>query len=670
MKYITSFIFALILLLSFIMPSQVGAQALNTYKSCLKSEWCNKEGVSCPGTQTDPKKTPAVHTAKLTESDKPEDKKPLPNKNTYIVVCISHPEAVYEKYKFLCTTGDKGLDVDLYGKVIGPDGVQRDILDILGAAPDAPNYVGVSYVFDGLYTSAGQKLTGTRQLILSRGDGGIGPLEWSDHNPQPGRTRQWFSIQKYNPDEAVSATGAGHKEATFEWEAAQKSCAGIGWDPYGRVFDSETLEPVKELNIVDLWFDSTYSYKTPDVTPAFRRLLNSDVPGEPLQNPQSTDDDGIFSFVVPDNKYILKVTAPYEIEPTIAAIHPNYSYIYSDIYTPDEELLQVGKIVHRDIPIKSLKKPYREVKAYAFVIERAGTKILLSGRVSHPFAKINVETSKIMTSDKSIVPGYRVMDGGRADKDGKFSVEIDQALLDSKAEFSEVPTGANFVATDLRSITFTHNGTIVNRFIAAILRFFQPRSVKAAAISIPIDPMPSYLEGYAKDSQGVVIPKAKVGLYMKFASLPEYEMTADEQGYYKIASKYIPTSPYDIRFKSPNGTMTTITTRQYLQESQKEISTNKIDPFSVRDENNKVIPTIASINEGGNKSPVSNLNSGLKTQTASTPKTKEQSTTATPMNPAVTQTIIVLVLLLLLLGGVGVGVLLYMKKKTPQDGGF
>ncbi len=657
-KYPTFFLYLFLFVALFFTASQVNAQSQNVYKTCLKSEKCRE--VDCPGSEGKPNIWPG-HTAKLTESTDPKDKKPLPNKETYIVVCLSNPDSPYENERYLCTTGNRTLDSEIYGMVKRGE-TFIPILDILQTGPN----VGVTYKFWGLFDSVGNS---SSSKVTSRGDGGIGPLEWSDES-HPGRIRQWFALQRYNPEDATEAEGAGHKEATFEWEAAQKDCASIAWDPYGRVFDAETLEPITDTNLVDLWWDANQTglIPSPQVTPRWKHmvpLLETD--GMPLENPQNVDDDGQFSFVVPNNDYILKLKTGYEIEASASAIHPNYSKVYSDLYVPDFVIEQRNQIVHKDIPVKSLRRPYRNVKVYDVIFERVANKIVLSGRVSHPFSKINIETSKIFTATQSPDIRYRVLDGGRADKDGKYRVEIDQALLEVTPQYREVPTGANFESVDLRSLTLNTKPSVLERFASIIKKLLSPKQVEAATVSIPLEPMPSYLEGYARDDQGKVIPNAKVGVYLKFASLPNYETTADINGYFKIASQFIPTSPYDIRYKTPAGVLVgTTSTREFVTQNQRSPAGSQVDLFSVRDSKNNVVPTVATTGTGA--SPVRNVGTNPRTQSIS-PASSMQKPQA-QVNPAVMQTMVVLMLLILLLAGVGIGVFLYIKNKTPQTGNW
>ena len=102
-------------------------------------------------------------------------------------------------------------------------------------------------------------------------------------------------------------------------------------------------------------------------------------------------------------------------------------------------------------------------------------------------------------------------------------------------------------------------------------------------VRLTVEPIPTYLEGYAYDAMGNVIPNAEVGIYVSFSPRAIYQTKANAQGYYQITSEYLPRDPYTIKYSDPakEGVEIVLQTSQVLAQNNEFMLVEKIDPYKV-----------------------------------------------------------------------------------------
>ena len=228
--------------------------------------------------------------------------------------------------------------------------------------------------------------------------------------------------------EAENQTQQIGQVSNFEFEApategSQENCVTIFWDPFGRVFDAVSLEPISGVNVS--------LFQNPS-----KQLVS--VPN----NPALTDKRGVYNILIDkEDDYYLNVTAP--ATHTFAGnvnLNPKYDSIYSHIYSPGE-VFHEGPLpvsipedfdfgpYHHDIPLQPKGEPYRA--AVAEVIETSlnqadlGNFVNYQGQVTFPLAQVCLagETSGVITC-------------AAADKYGNFNISVDKLSLPQ--EFIEV----------------------------------------------------------------------------------------------------------------------------------------------------------------------------------------------------------------------------------------
>jgi hypothetical protein len=511
---------------------------------CFEAKRCDQTQCSGEGDN--------VHRVRLTtKSDKPEERS-LPNTDTYIIECIATGDSQ------ICTTGRAETDIVVYGR--------NNVQELASK---------IEYRFEGLFRADGKTVASNPSM--SGNDGSVGPFEWQDSTPDS-YARKFLGMNYFTAVGAGQGGAGGQQQGNLDFETAQKNCAEIHWDPYGRVFDSQTLEPIPDVKaeLLKKRLDGTFTLFDP-------KSLEDNPKGKlAIKNPFTTKEDGIFSFIVPNGEYKLNIGSPNYTFPNVPAkLHPNYSKIYSDIYPNQtgEVINQQGVIEHRDIPLDSPEGTRNEAKLmeYFYELNKGYGSILVKGRASHPFTKIHAYARQ------------RLITTVLSDKYGRFSLTIDKSQL-KPGEFFD---GVKLEKIDLTKDLVRQNMNLIEKIAGHLLKYVKPVEAQTQKTNtIVFDPIPNYLEGYAYDTAGKVIPNATVGIYLTFSNKPYFETKTDDKGYYQILSKNLPNMPYRIKYTSPTGLVIQKTTTQYLSDNAKYIADRKVDLNSyqlVNRETGKVI---------------------------------------------------------------------------------
>ena len=186
---------------------------------------------------------------------------------------------------------------------------------------------------------------------------------------------QWsfFAVGQRTTKISNQGDAAALEYGTIQFEG-EEQCMTYRADPYGVVFDSQSLEPLPEVSLTLL--DSNKN--------VFKL--------EGVPNPVTTEVDGLFNFVVPEGMYYLDPKAinkyGFEAQPYI---HPNYVRAYSNIYKPDEVINENPDMPeHRDIALNpGVNQPYRGTPVnMKYGTYQHGDVFKISGKQSHPLTVI------------------------------------------------------------------------------------------------------------------------------------------------------------------------------------------------------------------------------------------------------------------------------------------
>jgi len=605
MKHRSLFFVTLFILAAVAIPSGVMAQAAKTER------WVCLEAVK-------PLSGKGNAAFRQTLQTKP-DQKPLANTDTYIVECLATDGGQ------ICSTANATTDQTVYGK--------NNLAEMQTKA---------NYEFVGLYKNDGT--TPETNPMKADGTGELGNPEWESHSAHI--PRKFMALNYWDPAPVVDGTVGGQQQGTFSFDAAEKNCTLISWDPYGRLFDATTLEPIMNASVTLQMKKGT----------SFVKVTTDDVPGGNIINPQTTKEDGEFSFVVPDGDYKL-VTSPLPLT-VVSSIDVNYTKAYSDIYpaVTGEEIQQRGAIQHRDIPVATAatnRAP--KLMNYFYEANNSGS-LVIQGKASHPLTRVIAKSAKVFAANPNEKVPYRDIATVTADKFGMFSITINQAKLEKTETYDEVFSSLELVKTDLRqpgvaSLTFPE------RAAAFIMSLVRPAEAATAGSSttIPFEPIPRYLEGYAYDANGKPLTNVTVEVYMTMSNKPYSSVKSDVNGYFKLTSEYLPKYPYELRYKTANGVVVKMAPSKFIAQNAATIAAKKINVYAYKDQKNRTAKEVQVLAQEAAKK----LNQGSSAKgTKGTDANGEPETTAAPavaaaggVNTGILVALLLGVLLLLIVAG-------------------
>lgn len=539
-------IFLLLILFFFTTIPVFGQQSqLSQRWVCLKVDWCLDQVAFAQGKYlpnplcapgSDGKPLANGHRVRLTAKS---DAKLLPNADTYIVECLATTIGQ------VCTTGNTENDTRIYGK---------DNALALKTSDD--------YQFQGVFKSDG--VTAASAPLKSKASGDIDPVEWQSYSK--GNARKFLALNFFDPNEGNSLLGRGAEQQgtfSFEVQSNTKDCVSISWDPYGRVFDSKTLEPIPNASVTLLKKKANGLYS---------QLLSGEILGGAIENPYMTNESGYYSFVVPDGTYKLSASNQNYIFPSDRAnLNEEYIKAYSDLYPASTgvEIVQAGTVQHRDIPLDpksgiGINYPVKLLN-YFYNLDKSTNKILIEGLVSHPLARLRFYSIKPKGEFSQLLIRYKLLKSIQADRFGKFKTEIDQSSFEPTEVFGDM---------ELEKVDLTNNTTSKQPMLKKLF------SVEAAQSSINIirfNPILNSLKGFAYDAKKNILPRVTVGVYLTYANKPYYETKTDEKGYYEIPSERLPNSPYNIKYSTIIGGLQTTSTSKFVAQNNVYLEKNKID---------------------------------------------------------------------------------------------
>jgi len=409
-------------------------------------------------------------------------------------------------------------------------------------------------------------------------------------------------------------TNTSQQQATFDLDTAAENCISVRWDPYGRIFDSQSLEPLpnKQIKILDSGKKSV-------------SLVG-------LENPYTTLADGAFYFLVEPGTYYLEPTVTgnytFSADPNLNA---NYTKAYSEIYKPGEAIVEkAGVMEHRDVPLDpGTNTPYRaDPISMLYGALLMGTTIKVEGRVSHPLTVVAAYQNQ-----KEIL---RVT----ADKYGDYNLFLPTAKL-SAGQTVEIYLIKNNLVTG------------------------QLATQKKLAYSFI--PMLPYIEGNAYDKNGQTAALATVNVKLQSSDSVYYQTTSDKNGYFTISPKNLPIFNYYLEVV-PAGLGSTdkvvYSVSGFIEKNKEYLEKNKINLMTMTKNGQPIFTEEKSTAAGRGGS---NLPSGFSGSQIGAGKTdSDKSSVSGQSGQSANSLLIIAIILILLIGGAGAMLGLYLYKKKNQ----
>lgn len=447
----------------------------------------------------------------------------------YIVDCV--PTA----NNFVCTTGNSTWD------------------DLLGITASNPPSFSVDQGNPFILKSGTLNLTATVELGNGATHYFIATILIDTSTPEASSKSIKLGTFNFNDQDLSKCVGAT-EIANVSDAGGGGDAGGSSGDPYGRIFDAKSLEPISNVSISILDKNKNFINKTM------------------LVNPQVVKNDGVFNFVVEPGTYYLNPTIPsgYTFA-SISNINPNYTKAYSEILTsPNEAVIEksIRDPEHRDIALDpGNNTPFRSTPTKInYGTMKNNTNMVIIGRVSHPFSIIE------------FVQGSKIIGKTTATKYGSFKVTIKNTVIQ--------PDEAIDVSITKVDLTKSNNVTMEKKDffmdICAYLKSMINPTVQAATVmnksTFTIEPIPSYLEGLAYDKSSTPVPNATIYIKLRNSNQVYYETKADEKGAFKIEPANLPNFAYSIEIKNPKTNVTTKqTTYDFALKNKQYLTENKIN---------------------------------------------------------------------------------------------
>jgi hypothetical protein len=243
----------------------------------------------------------------------------------------------------ICTTGNSSLDNELFGTYTGTQSNFEYLHATFGYEFHPPVLAVNAY-------KRGESLSNPFIAPSTNGSalGSMGIVEWQSHTRD--ELERTFYAMNY-PDDLFSNGRRGtQQQGTWVPTVENTNCVMISWDPYGTVFDSQTLRPIKNAEVTLLMKRSNG---------AFTKVEAKEVLGN-FRNPYITGEDGAYNFNVASGEYKLVVKADGYVFPYVSSeLNPDASKRYENIYG-GESIIQGKTSELRNVPMDKVDPTFFE----------------------------------------------------------------------------------------------------------------------------------------------------------------------------------------------------------------------------------------------------------------------------------------------------------------------
>ena len=385
------------------------------------------------------------------------------------------------------------------------------------------------------------------------------------------RTQQLGTISSVSAPQTGLATGEEGK------------CQTIFWDPYGRVFDGISLEPLNKNE-------------------AMVTLLNKDttvvaIPG----NNVNLDVLGKYNILIDkDGEYRLNVVPATSHQ--FADFIPDLRYkdLYESIFMPSDPAFfeSISKPIRMDVALKPVSTPYsRQID----VVQTDYKQVWAGGK---KYIKIEIRTTHPRSIFKLIINDIIVKDNGEgtalpttADKNGYWKIMVrDYKVLSQKGFRVEISKNPQY---------YMFAGSTGNKLI------------------IDFDPILSYIEGYTYDDNGLLLPNTKIEVRLKMNDSVFYETRSDDQGFFTIDSANLPPMDYYLVFVGPSNSQSIKkTTAKFVIENATYLDKEKINLFKGEKNGKPIVKNIEKVRDYPSTSSIQQ--SDLEKKIANAKKTRSK----------------------------------------------
>lgn len=454
----------------------------------------------------------------------------------------------------LCTTPNKR---DQFNPLWGGQGVPRGEVDHTGELCTTGSSEKDIYYFGQDYTRiTTATLTAPSLTDNHMSPGSVTNLEVILNHPEPHSFYSFYAIGKTgeillptvtgglvptvannNTQQLGTVTGSSQQQTNLV-AGEQGKCQTIFWDPYGRIFDGLSLEPLNKNE-------------------ARVTLLNKDKSIVAIPNNNvSIDILGKYNILVDkDGEYRLNVVPSTPHQFTDFTPDARYKDLYESIFMPgNQAFFESAKDPKRvDVALQPILTPYsRQIDVvqtdYKQVWANGKKYIKIEIRITHPKSLVKLIVNDIVVKDN----GEGAALPTATDKDGYWKIMVrDFKVLSQKGFRIEISKNPQY---------YMFSGNTGNKLI------------------IDFDPILAYVEGFAYDEKGITVPNAKVQIKLKMNNSIFYETQADEKGFFIINPTNLPPLDFYFFFINPlTAQSLKKTTTNFVKDNNLYLEKEKID---------------------------------------------------------------------------------------------
>lgn len=425
-----------------------------------------------------------------------------------------------------CTTGNAEKDLYYFG---------QDYTGVTETTLTAPDLVN-NHMSPGVIDSLKAILKNPEghsfySFYAIGGTGTIFPTTSADQELDP-------TLSSNRTQQLGTAGGTVPSTSVTLMPGEQGDCETIYWDPYGRVFDGVSLEPLNKNE-------------------AKVTLLNKDgsvvtIPG----NNVNLDILGKYNILInKDGEYKLKVVPVTQHQFIDFMPDVRYKDLYESVFMPGSlpffESVKDPKRV--DVALKPISTPYsRQISVvqndYKQVWAGGKKYIKIDLRVTHPKSTVRLIVNDIVIKNDGEGNTLPLT----ADKNGYWKIMVrDYKVLSQKGFRVEISKNPQY---------YMFAGSSGYKTI------------------IDFDPILAYIEGYAYDDNRSILPDIKIQVRLKMNNSVFYETRSNEQGFFTIGSANLPPMDYYLVFVDPSNNLSIKkTTAKFVNENTTFLDKEKIN---------------------------------------------------------------------------------------------
>lgn len=370
-------------------------------------------------------------------------------------------------------------------------------------------------------------------------------------------------------------------DATLVFSDGSKRCNSIFWDPYGRVFDGVSLEPLGKDQAT--------------VTLLDEKGMRSNAT---LTNDVQTDELGKYNILVnADGFYKINVVPKTDHSFKAFTPDPIYSDLYSFVYMPGDPAFEEKAISPKrvDIALMPNGTPLTREPDYIY---KEYTDVSINGE---SYTKISLRTIHPMTKVTMMVDGLQLTEDGTgellseySDKEGIWLAVVKKELTSQNGFSIILSKDPKYypLSTEPVSKALDWLMSLLARKVSAqqSIEINDDVTPEANKKVIEFSPILDYVEGFAYGEDGNPIVNAKVNVMLEMNKKIYFSTVADSTGFFAILPKNLPPFEFYLEYVDPVTQKShTQTTAEFVKANSEYIDSEKMNLITATKYGQKIV---------------------------------------------------------------------------------